>query len=207
MGGFNIIFSFDPNTSGKYTEVARLPVNGNGLAFHNATGLLYSTNEGSVTSLGSGTIHKSNPVTGEVTLFDKNVFTADGAIIDQVNNLLYVSEVLTAHIRIYDLNTGSMINRYQIPNAVSLDDMCLSNGNTQLIGADFRNGSIARWPANGKNLYNSIQVWDLKSPTSVRLAFGPGFNTGDIFITEGGGLTKFQTNRYTVERIPSSPVQ
>jgi hypothetical protein len=129
------------------------------------------------------------------------VFTADGAIIDQTRHLLYVSEVVTARIIAFNLTNHQQVYNYKIRGAVSLDDMDVTSDGSELFGADFRNRTVIRWPANGSG-YATIQATNLKAPTSVRFGRGSTFNSSHIYVSEGGGLTKLQTNRSVIEFVP-----
>jgi len=158
-------------------------------------------------------VYEVNPQTGAVTSIMSKLWAADGAWIDQTRSLLYVSEVLSGTVIIYDLIGRKEVANYNAPLRM-LDDFTLSPDGTILYGADFWNNTIVEFASNGKGpgrillsgvRRNQLQqasltsFLQLKSPTSARFGNGYGFKNTSLYVTEGGGIFASTTDRRVLE--------
>lgn len=160
---------------------------------------------------GNGVVFSMN-MTGVVNvsipaLYDHGLTAADGLWVDTSARLLYVSEVLNATVRRYNISHASptggraeWINSYKAPGMEMLDDFSVSTELCQsrtatMFGADFWAGKVIAFAADGSNQTSVELVSGLYSPTSVRP--GPLSDEGrrTLYISEGGGFDVFMNNR------------
>jgi hypothetical protein len=131
-----LILTVDRNVPNSYQTVAKLPKYGNGLALHFSQNVLYSPTEGSFIPY-NGEVFRIEIDTGKVTSLATSLTSADGAWIDQARDLLYVSEVISSTVLVYDLSTQTLSHTYTAPNCSMLDDYTLSADGSVVYGADF----------------------------------------------------------------------
>jgi sugar lactone lactonase YvrE len=144
---------------------------------HFKTGLLYTASEGYFIP-GNGEVFEIDPTSGKVTSIMSGLMSADGAWIDQERSLLYVSEVVLGRVIIYDLVQRKQIKKYKAPLSAlnfysppnrlqvvqlmsiisleMLDDFCLSQDGNTMFGADFWNGTVVAFAANGTSTTGTI---------------------------------------------------
>lgn len=206
------IIAFDINTPNSYTIAVCTLVLGNGLAVNqmNTKGTIFAANEGSFIP-NKGILFESDPRSEASRFIANNLQAADGVFLDQNTQLLYISEVLEGHIRIYNVSgtnvTGAppvFVKSYSAPNCKMVDDFCIAyiqpNGSPSstpfMFAADFWNDNVVAFNADGTG-EGKILASGFYSPTSVRQGSGQGWdNPHSLFITEGGGfIPELQTNR------------
>jgi sugar lactone lactonase YvrE len=198
------VSTVSPNNT---TNVSVLGGCGNGLA-RAAANVLYSPTETDfIPDLGKVfAVPTAGAGAGGSHTFDDHMWAADGAFIDPVTQLLYVSEVLTAKVTVYNVSEGPTASKgvklleFTAPGMKSLDDFCIARNATGgapwLIGADFTHGNVVRFPAAVGAAQRPAErlVEGLRNPTSVREGLGRGWE-GSLFITEGGKLLGKDHNR------------
>jgi DNA-binding beta-propeller fold protein YncE len=187
---------------------------GDGLAVHEASGLLYAANQGAFVP-GHGAVYEIDPTTGRVSTVISGAFGPDGVFIDQPRQLLYVTESLspTHSVLVYDLAARNLVGRIHPRGVSALDDFTLSADGTAIIAADFLGNSgvlfetgVARggasnhlsWRRSHTELASAL-VSGVTVPTSIRRGCSPdpnsGFNEELLFITEGGGFSDESDDR------------
>lgn len=167
----------------------------NGLAVDPSTGWIYITdlsgfapNAGNILAVDA---HRQDSLT---RTFAANLSSADGCFFDSHRHRLYVSEVFTAHVHVYDLNGGRPyvareVGNYIAPGMKALDDMCIvQDGNSDddyVIAADYAAGNVVMFKADGSGA-GRVVASGLTHPTSVRRGVG-ATDSGFVYITEGAG--------------------
>lgn len=196
------IIRFDTRTPNTYVQAACTEQIGNGLAVNtaNGRGTIYTASEGNFIP-GRGLVYDIDVQVAPArvaTLADK-LTAADGAFLDQRTQLLYVSEVLTAEILVFNVSARpiALVARYKAPGCKMVDDMCIAyvspttarpSARPFLYAADFWAGSVVAFAADGSGA-GTVLATGLQQPTSVRQGRGQGWNNPrSLFITEGGGL-------------------
>lgn len=207
-----IVFSIDvPN---QFRVIATTPTSGNGLGLDRATNVLYTTTEGEflpdagkIFAMQVSGVAVNTSSNATVRIFAEALEAADGLWIDEDTRVMYMSEVLNATVRLYNLSRASegadaaFMYAYKAPGMTMLDDMsvtsayCTSN-TTMLFAADFWAGNIVATPADGSGAA-TVLVEGLFSPTSVRPGVGVWRPEGarTLYITEGGGVFSWETSR------------
>lgn len=131
--------------------------------------------------------------TGNVGLAIGQQESSDGCRVDNDNNLLYFSDVLAARVSVYDLNpsTGAVIARnvtFSAPGMQMLDDFCLDSTGELIYAADFHNGTVVVFNADGSSTEPYYLMEGVTTPTSVRFGAGDSFNSSCVYVSEGGAL-------------------
>ena len=191
---------------GSVTTIVTLPEQPNGLEADPVTGLLYATTEGDFVPE-RGAVYEIDPLTYTYSVVMTEIFGADGAAIDVEGRRLYVGEVLSGIIHIYDLEAGEIIDSFQGLHGRRLqflDDFELSIDKQSIIGADFMRGTVVRIPI-GVDLRGQPEVVldGFTAPTTVVRGEAPFWDDTSLFVSGGGGFRGFQDNGYVVE-IPNS---
>jgi len=194
------LVSFSINHPNQYQPLVMTPVLGNGLALHFATGLFFTANEGNFVP-GKGVVYEINVKQNHTSEAVKYLSGADGVQIDQANNWVYVSEVLSGTMLRYSLANGtlSLNSKFVAPGVGSVDDFCLIANGTQIAAADYTNGQVVQFNSDGSSTSNTLVISNLISPTACKVGSGPQFNNEDLFITEGGGKFPYVHNRRVLE--------
>lgn len=209
-----IVSAQTSNAGGQYTVVAKTLNQPNGMAFDEKMNVLYYTDEGTRSEVG-GTVNSVNLNNGDQLILKDHVTGADGCYFDAVQRKLYVGELLSKKILVFDIVdavTTPLVDTYTGLNKAlghkdMLDDIVLVNGtstpieSTQMLGCDFTGKSIQQFTLDG-NVISTVEVpssIELYQPTCVRWGFGPGFDGNSIYVTEGGGATKHQDKRRVVQ--------
>ena len=187
---------------GTTTTIVSLPEAPNGLEADTATGLLYATTEADFAP-GEAAVYEVDPLTYSFTEVMSGLFGADGAAIDVDARMLYVGEVLSGVIHIYDLDSGEIIDSFQGLHGRRLqflDDFELSEDREAIIGADFMRGTVVRIPI-GVDLRGQPEgmLEGFTAPTAVVRGEAPFWDTSSLFISEGGGFRSWATNGRVVE--------
>lgn len=204
---YGIISITTTNANGKYNILIKnLNKQPNGMAFDEYNNILYCTDEGEGNH-GKGTLLGVDIITKNKIIIKNDIPSADGCWFDIENNLLFVGELLSMKIMVFEISNGiaKYINEYEGLHSSDflsmLDDFTVykSNNileNTVLIGADWTGKQIKLFQLNGKNIKSiSTPGIEMYQPTSIRWGKGYGFDPNSIYVTEGGGMTKQQTNR------------
>jgi hypothetical protein len=192
----------------------------NGLQGDFKTNTLYYTDEGTGSEEG-GTLRSISLETATEAIVKDHIDMADGLWYDATTQLLYVGWLLSMEISVFSLSSGVPVLLQKYPGCASLDDVkhmlddltlmpppsssssssSSDPGATTLLGADWTGRAIQLFSLDGRLLsaVPTPQGLELKEPTSVRWGHGPGFDSGSIYVTEGGGATARQTNRRVVQ--------
>lgn len=184
------LIEIDTNTPNEFRTLVELPTLGNGLAYNNKTGMLYTTNEGLFLP-GNGKVYLIDISKNMTTVVAEDLEGADGCEIDISRQYLYISEVLGGRVIRYTINSDNSITenlRYFAPSMKMLDDFCLSSDGSLIYGADYEAGNVVIFNSDGSSRRGDILMENLLNPTSVRFSVGPGFNSSVVFVSEGGSL-------------------
>jgi len=211
-GGYGIIGvpTSDENGNHNYTIVTKTNHHPNGMAADWDTGIIYFTDEGTGDKEG-GTVSSYNTLTHEYVAVAAFVPWADGAWFDHKAKKLYVGELAAKKIHLFSIVDGGALQLDNIYVGLSealnklhiLDDMTLETAtnmqnvsSTILFGADWTGKAIQKFSLDGTFVEElNCGSIDMAEPTSVRWGKGPGFDERSLYISEGGGVTKAQTNR------------
>jgi hypothetical protein len=186
------------DVGGNAALVARTPLLGNGLAVHNATGVVYTAAEGDFRPpglQGNGSVYQVDPRSGAVRTLTAAMWAADGLYIDQERHLLYVGELPTTRVWVWDIHPSLTVPRFvgALPGLAKgslLDDFCLSPAGDAVLGCDWDAGAIVHFPAlpaNGSFPPTPLAARSLgiRYPTSARWGQGGAFPPSALFVTEG----------------------
>jgi hypothetical protein len=208
-----IVTTSTSNANGAYNILAKLDHQPNGLAFDEAHNQLFFTDER------SHSVYAYSIDSGIVAVAYDDVDGADGCWFEPKASRLYVGELFTKMIHVFDVdaNTGKVthINEFVGMNKAyskthMLDDITLLNedssnlslDNIALLGADFTGKQIVSFQLNGEEISKVPYpegLSEIKEVTSVRWGKGPGFCPNSIYFTEGGGITKHSNNRRVLQ--------
>ena len=199
--------SFDANVPNVSKIVAYTGTSdGNGLVYDAATDTLYTTSEGGfipffgrvfVVPHVSSYSAPPNALDYQVGLND-----CDGLFLDLATNLLYMSEVVTGTVYVYNTTqspTGkdgaTPVRQFHAPNMSTLDDMCIVHGMPwglkiadAVVAADWLLGNVVAFDVSGA-APGVILAKGFANPTSVRrpLKGSVWDNSGrSLYVTEGG---------------------
>ena len=208
-GSHGVVKTSTAPTSGQATWdlVAITEHQPNGMAGDWQRGVLYCTDEG--VSSGNGTVVSIDIKTGVAALIKDDIGGADGAWFDEKNSILFIGELLTMKIWVYDVGKQMEIGSFPGLNSLGgvhmMDDIVLditgtdvsSMGKTKMIGTDWTGRQVMRFTLDGSEITKLAmpEGVTLKEPTSARWGRGPGFSETSLYVTEGGGATKHETGR------------
>eukprot|EP01102_Stenamoeba_stenopodia_P004332 TRINITY_DN14653_c0_g1_i1.p1 TRINITY_DN14653_c0_g1~~TRINITY_DN14653_c0_g1_i1.p1 ORF type:complete len:355 (-),score=60.57 TRINITY_DN14653_c0_g1_i1:94-1158(-) len=114
--------------------------------------------------------------------------------------LLYISQALTKVFLVYDVDSNSVVNKFNVPSPAKLvDDFCISPDGSTIYAADFIGGAVISFASDGSSPESTVIATGFTSPTSVRIGSGYGFRNTSLYVTEGGGLSTSDTNRRVIE--------
>jgi hypothetical protein len=186
----------------------------NGLACDFDEQICYMTDEGTGSEEG-GSVSSINLITGTQTVVKDHIPGADGAWLDTTSRILYVGELLTLNIIAFDVSSQPpvLIGTYPglgeaLGKPHMLDDITLFSttnkqnmNETVLLGSDFTGKAVMKFSLDGKEASAVVppEGIELKEITSVRWGKGPGFDAQSIYVTEGGGATKLNTERRVLQ--------
>lgn len=182
----------------------------NGMALVEADNALYSTSE-------SGTLSRIDLSTGKEVFITTDLAKPDGLWYDTTSGLLFVCELVTKRMKVYNVKEGKFSEYYAFASQLGelhlIDDISLVSGvdsqqldSTLIVGADWTGRQIVEMSLDGK-IVKSVPVPEgitLFEPTSIRRGKGPGFDSNSFYITEGGGLTRNASNRRVLQLVPGS---
>ena len=210
-----VVASIDNATASQFEVVVNTSIIGNGLAHSNRTASLYTACEGDFIPYFGKILQIPLAVAPPtVRTVASGLFASDGAFVSTLggdSEFLFVSEVLTATVRVYDTASGALLTSYKAPNMTSLDDFCIITGGLPalapgfdfwLVGADFTGGRVVAFAltSSGSAVDGSAVVVGegFQNPTSVRVGVGADWtrpNATSLFVTEGGPLLFREDNR------------
>ena len=179
--------------AGNYTIVATFPELGNGLDLHLASGLLYTSAEGSLNPLAArGAVYQVNATSGNVLTLGSHFRSTDGLWIDQERNLLYVGQLWKADVLVFDISEQPPVllgplSGLEAPSL--LDDFTLMANGTRIVGCNWLDNRIDVFPALPSNgtfsLYTLVpSSLGIRHPTSARWGIPP-FESKSLYVTEG----------------------
>lgn len=217
-----IISTPTSGSDGLFKIIALTKNKANGLAYDYERNVLYCTDEGTGSDEG-GTITALDLSTNIQTTIKDFVPGADGAWMDNENKLLYVGELLTMHVLVFNTsgispsNAPIFIAEFDafaplggLPHM--LDDFTIdktssssfsSLGQNVLYGTDWTGKAVVKCSLDGTSYPPETiappEGVKLYEPTSVRWGKGPGFDANSLYVTEGGGVLPSQTNRRVLQ--------
>lgn len=213
------LFEVNQLVPNNYTILVTLPKLPNGLAYDDLNSMLYTCSEGFFLP-NSGECFFYSLKYNQFGSIINDLYALDGVWLDEVNQLLYISDVFHAHIYVLNitnvhtmftsptqsipLSSFPIFRDYAAPNCTMVDDFTLTPTNDYLYVSDFWKGNIVSFPANNEGPSRIIAT-GFKQPTSAR--FGCDNNAGSfwntsLYVTEGGGLFSWQKDR-SVWEIPN----
>ena len=197
--GSYALIRFDPEVPGGWDLVVPLPKLGNGLVVEQS-GLVYTACEGSFFP-GDGVVYEIDPSSGTWSEIMNDLWAADGVALDQDALLLYVGEVVSGKIWVYDLASRQNLGFFQGVSGRKLewvDDFTLSDDGEFIFGADFHHGTIVHFQA-GEEDTQEVVYEGFMLPTSVEWGSGPGFHNTSLYVTEGCAFREGATRCRVVE--------
>lgn len=208
------LISMPTTSSPKYDIVAKTEHQPNGLTCDWVFNNCYFTDEGTGSEEG-GSVTSINVKTKVQTVIRNQIPGADGAWIDVSSKKLYVGELVSLKIVVFDIANeipvylGEYKGMSSLPTVKHmLDDLTVLStssdgdvGKTVLLGADWTGRAIQQFSVDG-TIVKEVPVPEgikLYEPTSVRWGKGPGFDSSSIYLTEGGGATSRVTTRRVIQ--------
>jgi hypothetical protein len=152
-----------------------------------------------------------------VTGFVDELYSTDGAFIAQSQQVLFISDVVGATVRAYNVSApdggemkGKKIAEYVAPGMKTLDDFTTLevNGTLIFVGADFLDQKVVAFqafPQGSTPPFIVLATGFRGNPTSVRVGSGPGWVTSNppskvnLYISEGGPFLPGTYNRFVWE--------
>ena len=193
-----------------YSVVAVTPELPNGMKRNLVTGKLYLTVEGPEFLPTQGKAYEVDIESGKVTVILKDFFWSDGIAMDHPQQLLYIGELMTGKIYMYNMSSGEAQGFFHdgldADQLQWLDDFFVDNDCTSIVGAGYSEGVLVRFQAGVDTHPNAtVLATGLTNPTAV--LWGPlgdesaaaGFRSTSLYVTEGGGFTDKVVNRRIVE--------
>jgi sugar lactone lactonase YvrE len=196
------ISNVSTTNTGEYSIVSRIKHEPNGLAVDWDLNMLYYTGtaDGTMTAINLKTFAQ----------VDCRVSSANGAWLDSQNKLLYIGELFSKTVHIFNVTEGGDCASLGVYSALSelgrghlLDDITLESTSnpilhsTILYGADYSGKSVRRFSLDG--LESSVVApppeVEFFEVTSVRRGKGPGFDSGSLYVSEGGGNERNNNRR------------
>lgn len=197
-----------------YSVVAKTTSKPNGMQLF--SGVFYCTEEGGMR--GNGSVFTVDLATGTEQLVQSGL-NADGAWINSATGKLFIGQVQSMQIVVYDVTVSPPVSqgtwpgpstKFKMPGLQLLDDLTLaaSGGEsqmtgpkTELFGADWIGKRLLKFTLDGTSVETVAppKGVELKELTSVRWGKGPGFDANSVYVTEGGGLTEHVKNRRVLQ--------
>lgn len=195
-----------------YTVVIQgLPDLCNGMQLVPSDNALYGSSE-------SGTLTRIDLATGTSTIVSTDLKMPDGLWYDEKTNLLFIGELVTKKMRVFDVKAQSLLPIYY-PAASSfgtihlIDDLAVVGdvdvdnlGRTKIVAADWTGRQVIEFTLDGtwSRVITPPEGIKFYEPTSVRPGKGFGFDKNSYYITEGGGIDRKFTNRRVLQLTPGS---
>lgn len=203
-----IIASAANSTDGAYDIIYKTTYQPNGLQLDLVHNVFYYTDtaSNSLMSLHCETECQEERVAA--------VSFANGCWIDGEKNIMYVGELMSKNVNVFDISKENalFVEKFTGLGSLSmshmLDDLTLYSsthtsdlGSTLVLGADYQGKEIQQFTLNGdkdSEVAVSQQVLDegdLLQITSVRWGVSPNFDENSIYVSEGGGMSKLDKSR------------
>jgi hypothetical protein len=195
-------------TEASYSVISKaLPFQPNGMAADWDRGVLYCTDEKASAVIAVSTRD------GSITTLSKDVSGADGAWFDASSGKLYIGELGSMKIWVYDVVQGKVVGEFSGLSSLRgihmLDDITLSlNGTnpvdlkkTILFGADFSGKQLMKFSLDS-TVVSAVAPpagVSLTSISSARWGKGPGFDPRSLYVTEAGGLSSRDTSHRVIQ--------
>lgn len=201
-----------PRGDQTYTVVARgLPSLCNGMALVAGYGALFGTSE-------TGTLTRIDLASGNSSIVTADLAKPDGLWFDESSGLLFIGELVTKKMRIFDTLLGDFIpGEFAAASALGslhmIDDLQVVGtvdrtalGSTRITAADFTGKQVIVFRLDGQDLQSvpAPPGITLFEPTSIRRGSGPGFDASSYYVTEGGGATRLMTERRVLQMPPGA---
>lgn len=197
-----------------YSVIAKTSSKPNGMQLFN--GVFYCTEEGG--ARGNGSVFTVDLATGTEQLVQSGL-NADGAWINPTTGRLFIGQVQSMEIIVYDVTVSPPVSqgtwpgpsgKFKMPGLQLLDDLTLASKGgegditgpkTELFGADWIGKRLLKFTLDGTivETMSPPKGVELKELTSVRWGKGPGFDANSVYVTEGGGLTEHVKNRRVIQ--------
>jgi sugar lactone lactonase YvrE len=202
------------NGESSWSLVAKTENQPNGMAADWSEGFLYCTDEGTGSQNG-GSVISVDINNGYINVLKTEINGADGCWFDEVSSLLFVGELTSLKVWLYKTDKKQDLGYFEGASKLKdskslhmLDDITLHmNGTSSIIGksvffgADFIGKQIVTFTLDGTTTtkFEIPKEIELMEPTSIRYGKGFGFCNTCLYVTEGGGITRQQTNRRVVQ--------
>lgn len=184
----------------------------NGMQLASFENALYGTSE-------SGSLTRIDISTGAFQVVSTELLKPDGLWFDAKSSLLFIGELVTKKMRVYDTRNQALLPEYytaaaDLGKVDLMDDLMVvgevdvSNLNaTKIVAADWTGRKVVEFTLDGSWSHTVPTPPDVElyEPTSVRKGRGPGFNNDAYYVTEGGGATRRITNRRVLQ-LPANAV-
>jgi hypothetical protein len=189
----NVVYRASSLVPNSFDVIAQTPRGqlGNGFACHYSTGMLYTASEGNFTR-GTGSVFQVNPDTGVVTAITRTMWAADGLWIDQPRSLLYVGQLFTATVFVWDISSTPKFVGTLPGFKGFLDDFTLYQNGERIVGCDWDGDKLMVFPSLPTNgTFSSFALVDsgIVHPTSARwgedTSLKSAFPSTALFVTEG----------------------
>mmetsp|Transcript_22889 Transcript_22889/g.42728 ORF Transcript_22889/g.42728 Transcript_22889/m.42728 type:complete len:321 (-) Transcript_22889:151-1113(-) len=197
-------------TGSEYSVFYQTTYQPNGLQIDLAHNVLYYTDTASGSLMA---VNFATPAAKSETLVESVKF-ANGCWLDATNDLLYVGQLVSKDVTVFNTSTAEavMVKQYAGMSSLSMSDMLddltlystsspASLGSTMLLGADYQGHTIQQFTLDGQQVQQvpvSPEVLSegaLAQITSVRWGVAPSFDPDSIYVSEGGGMTKRDKSR------------
>lgn len=203
------------NGARTYSIVGKTSSKPNGMQLH--LGTFWCTEEGGVG--GNGSVFTVDLATGKETLVHSGI-NADGAWINPATGSLFVGQVKSMNVAVFDIAANPPVfkgnfpgpsSQFKMPGLQLLDDLTLAarggesseatGPKTELFGADWLGKRLLKFTLDGSSVetVTTPKGVELKELTSVRWGKGPGFDANSVYVSEGGGLTEHVKSRRIVQ--------
>lgn len=212
-GSTGIVTTAANATSGEYDVFFRTAYQPNGLQIDLSHDVLYYTD----TSSGSlMAVNFADPNAISENLVESVKF-ANGCWLDTDNELLYVGQLVSKDVTVFNTSSAqaTLLHQYAGMSSLSMDDMLddltlystsntqspASLGSTVLLGADYQGKAIQQFTLDGEHV-SQVPVSEailsegpLSQITSIRWGVAPNFDPNSIYVSEGGGMSKRDESR------------
>lgn len=195
----NYLIAFRAESPSLYRIVAELPSRGNGLV---VDGRYAYVSSGRGVLPGQGAVYRVDLDRGLSQTFARGLNDANGLALDARQRELYVAELTTGAIHVYNLETGAQVRSHRVldsRNTAWLDDVAVDSERGWLYGTDFAKGRVVGLSLRDQAAPLVEVAVGLKNPTSVAFGRGEGFRDCSLYVTEGGGLSSRETGRRLLE--------
>lgn len=212
LNGSHVLAAVPINEPASWEIVAFTVHCGNGIRIHEATGLLYTSTEGTFLP-GSGAVYEIDPSArpwgGKASVLVERLAPADGLWIDEGRAILYVGLLPSSKVWTYNLTSRAVLGIFGGLKhfgcellLCAMDDFTLDPDNTSVIvAAAWTDDSVRIFPAfsSAAGFGQRTLLEGVQRPTSVRWGSGfGGFAVTSLFISEGGSLGDAKDDKYRI---------